>query len=62
MKSREVLQRLQVAGWRVVRKKGSHWHLQHPSHPETVTVPHPKADIPIGTLTSIEKSSGVRLR
>jgi predicted RNA binding protein YcfA (HicA-like mRNA interferase family) len=27
-----------------------------------VTVPHPKRDIPIGTLKSIEKQSGLKLR
>ncbi|MBI2407336.1 MAG: type II toxin-antitoxin system HicA family toxin [Gemmatimonadetes bacterium] len=62
MQSREVLRRLKDAGWQIVRKKGSHWQLQHPSNPNTVTVPHPKSDIPIGTIKSIEKSSGTRLR
>jgi predicted RNA binding protein YcfA (HicA-like mRNA interferase family) len=27
-----------------------------------VTVPHPKRDIPLGTLRSIEKQSGVQLK
>jgi predicted RNA binding protein YcfA (HicA-like mRNA interferase family) len=27
-----------------------------------VTVPHPKADIPLGTLKSIEKQAGLILR
>jgi predicted RNA binding protein YcfA (HicA-like mRNA interferase family) len=27
----------------------------------TVTVPHPEKDIPIGTLRSIERHSGVKL-
>jgi predicted RNA binding protein YcfA (HicA-like mRNA interferase family) len=34
-------------------------------HPETehvVTVPHPRKDVPIGTIKSIEEQSGVKLR
>ena len=62
MQSREVLRLLKDAGWQVVRKRGSHWQLKHTSNPNIVTVPHPKSDLPIGTLKSIEKSSGVRLR
>jgi len=27
-----------------------------------VTVPHPEKDIPVGTLRSIEKQSGIKLR
>ncbi|KAA3441701.1 addiction module toxin, HicA family [Mesorhizobium sp. SARCC-RB16n] len=30
--------------------------------PRCVTIPHPKRDIPIGTLRSIEKQSGLKLR
>jgi predicted RNA binding protein YcfA (HicA-like mRNA interferase family) len=53
---------LKAAGWRVVRIKGSHHHLRHDSLPGTVTVPHPKKDFPHGTLRSIEKQSGCKLR
>ena len=62
MRSREVLKRLKRAGWVEVRQSGSHKHLRHPDRPGTVTVPHPKADLPIGTLKSIERQSGVKLR
>jgi predicted RNA binding protein YcfA (HicA-like mRNA interferase family) len=34
----------------------------HPTKPGIVTVPHPKKDMPIGTLRSIEKQSGLKLR
>jgi len=30
--------------------------------PDRETVPHPKRDLPTGTLRSIEKQSGVKLR
>ena len=62
MRSAEVIRIIAVAGWREVRQTGSHKHFRHPSRPGTVTVPHPKADLPIGTLKSIERQSGLRLR
>jgi predicted RNA binding protein YcfA (HicA-like mRNA interferase family) len=35
---------------------------KHPKKEGRVTVPHPKRDIPIGTLKSIEKQAGLKLR
>jgi predicted RNA binding protein YcfA (HicA-like mRNA interferase family) len=35
---------------------------KHETKPRKVTVPHPVKDLPIGTLKSIEKASGVKLR
>jgi predicted RNA binding protein YcfA (HicA-like mRNA interferase family) len=57
MKSREVIQMLIQDGWYEVRTKGSHVQLKHPSKQGTVTVPHPKADIPIGTFRNIRKQA-----
>jgi predicted RNA binding protein YcfA (HicA-like mRNA interferase family) len=62
MQSREVIQALEAAGWFEVARRGSHVQFKHPMRPGRVTVPHPKRDIPIGTLRSIEKQSGIRLR
>jgi predicted RNA binding protein YcfA (HicA-like mRNA interferase family) len=62
MRSRDVIAALEQAGWEQVRAKGSHLQFKHPHRPGRVTVPHPKADIPIGTLKSIEKQSGLKLR
>ncbi|MBD9492192.1 type II toxin-antitoxin system HicA family toxin [Ensifer sp. ENS11] len=45
-----------------VATKGSHVQFKHPEKPGRVTVPHPKRDIPIGTLKSIEKQAGLKLR
>lgn len=59
--SREVLRRLEADGWQKVGQKGSHVQLKHPSKPGRVTLPHPKKDLPTGTLKSIERQSGVRL-
>jgi len=60
--SREVIRALEAAGWSEVARKGSHLQFRHPSRPGRVTVPHPKRELPIGTLRSIEKQSGVKLR
>jgi predicted RNA binding protein YcfA (HicA-like mRNA interferase family) len=62
MKSREVISILQGDGWVQVAQKGSHVQFRHPTNPGRVTVPHPERDIPIGTLKSIEKQSGLKLR
>ncbi len=62
MDSRTVIRRLEEEGWRLVRVRGSHHHFRHPERPGVVTVPHPRKDLPPGTLRSIERQSGVRLR
>ena len=61
MSSSEVIRRLSAAGWVLARVKGSHHHFRHPGRPGIVTVPHPKKDLPLGTLRSIERQSGVKL-
>lgn len=62
MDSRTVFRLLEADGWYRVRQAGSHVQLKHPSKPGLVTLPHPKRDIPIGTLASIEKQAGIKLR
>lgn len=59
MKSLDVLKLLKANGWFEVKTRGSHVQLKHPSKPGRVTVPHPKRDIPKGTLKSIEKQAGI---
>ncbi|WP_213769949.1 type II toxin-antitoxin system HicA family toxin [Bradyrhizobium sp. dw_78] len=62
MKSREIILALQRDGWVLVAQKGSHVQFKHPDKKGRVTVPHPERDIPIGTLKSIERQSGLKLR
>ncbi len=62
MDSRKIIAALEAAGWVLAATKGSHHQFKHPTLPGRVTVPHPKRDIPVGTLRSIEKQSGVKLR
>lgn len=62
MNSREVIRRLEAEGWFEVAQRGSHKQFRHPDKPGRVTVPHPSREIPIGTLRSIERQSGVSFR
>jgi predicted RNA binding protein YcfA (HicA-like mRNA interferase family) len=62
MDSRAVIAALEADGWSKVAQKGSHVQLKHPAKPGRVTVPHPKKDLPIGTLRSIEKQAQLKLR
>ena len=62
MNSREVIRRLEQAGWFEVSQAGSHKQFKHPVKPGCVTVPFPRKDIPLGTLKSIEKQSGLKFR
>ena len=62
MKSKAIISKLEAAGWKQVRQVGSHRQFRHPTKAGTVTVPHPKADMAIGTIKSIERQSGIKLR
>jgi predicted RNA binding protein YcfA (HicA-like mRNA interferase family) len=62
MRSADIIRLLEAEGWVLVRITGSHHHFRHGAKPGTVTVPHPQRDMPIGTLKSIERQSGVKLR
>jgi predicted RNA binding protein YcfA (HicA-like mRNA interferase family) len=53
---------LKAAGFVIVAQKGSHVQLKHPAHTGRVTIPHPKHELPIGTIVSIERQSGIKLR
>jgi predicted RNA binding protein YcfA (HicA-like mRNA interferase family) len=57
--SREIIKQLEKDGWKLARTKGSHHHYKHPSKPGLVTVPHPKHDLPEGTVRSILKQAGL---
>ena len=62
MKSKDVIQAIEAEGWYLIRSRGSHHHFAHPDRLGILTVPHPKADLAIGTIKSIERQSGVKLR
>ena len=60
MKSRDIIKKLKADGWELVNTKGSHQQYKHPTKKGRVTVPHPKSDLPKGTVKSIETQSGLK--
>lgn len=62
MKSQDIIRALKSDGWEQIAQKGSHVQFKHPAKKGRVTVPHPNKDVPIGTLRSIEKQSGIKLK
>ena len=62
MNSRELIKLLKADGWFEVAQVGSHKQFKHAVKAGRVTVPHPKRDIPPGTLKSIEKQAVIKLK
>jgi len=62
MNSREIVRAIEADGWRRVAQRGDHVQFKHPTKPGRFTVPHPTRDIPLGTLKSIERQAGIKLR
>ena len=59
-KYREVRVALTEAGWQVIRTRGSHEVWAHPNREERVVVAgKPSATVPVGTLGSIRRVSGL---
>jgi len=56
--SKELIKRLEKAGFVLHRIKGSHHIFKHPSGKRAI-VPHPKKDLPLGTFKSILKGAGL---
>ncbi|WP_211663681.1 type II toxin-antitoxin system HicA family toxin [Lihuaxuella thermophila] len=59
--SREIIKALKKDGWYLARVTGDHHHFRHPTKKGTVTIPHPKKDLPKGTIKSIERQSGIKI-
>jgi predicted RNA binding protein YcfA (HicA-like mRNA interferase family) len=62
MNSRDLIKALEAEGWFEVDQKGSHKQFRHPTKAGRVTVVHPSRDFPPGTLRSMERQSGLKLR
>lgn len=60
MRSREVIELIVADGWYEVAVKGSHHQFKHPTKQGRVTVPHPKSEIPKGTLNNMLKAAGLK--
>ena len=55
--SRKLLKLLKDAGYEEVGKKGS--HLKRRKGEKTVILPHPKKDLPLGTVKCIYEQAGI---
>ena len=58
--SREVIKLLEADGWYLADAEGSHHQFKHDFKKGRVTVPHPRKDLRLRTLKSIEKQSGLK--
>jgi predicted RNA binding protein YcfA (HicA-like mRNA interferase family) len=59
MNSSRLIRMLEDEGWKRIRVSGSHHHFKHAVRRGLVTVPHPRKDLPIGTVKSILKIAGL---
>jgi predicted RNA binding protein YcfA (HicA-like mRNA interferase family) len=59
VQSRLLIKELEEAGWILDRITGSHHIFKHPYNPYTIPVPHPKKDLPVGTVKSIRRRAGL---
>lgn len=58
MNSKDIIKRLESEGWQKVGGKGDHEKFKHPDKPSHVIVPHPRKDMPVGTLRNIYRQAG----
>lgn len=60
--SRKLIAELERDGWYRVGVTGSHYHFKHLSKSGKVTVPHPKRDLPVGTVRQIYRQAGLPMK
>jgi predicted RNA binding protein YcfA (HicA-like mRNA interferase family) len=61
MKYKSLFTLLKRDGWFIVRQKGSHVTMQHPTKPGQITVPyHAGKEVKKGLLKAILKQAGIK--
>jgi len=60
MNSKELIRRLEQAGWRLSRVKGSHHVYVHPIKDGHLSVPHPRKDLGIGLVQTLLQRAGLK--
>lgn len=60
MDSKDIIKRLESAGWTLRGVKGSHHIYTHPEHGGHISVPHPKKDLGIGLVHKLLKQAGLK--
>ena len=58
MNSHDITRAFKADGWYEVAQRGSYVQFKHAAKRGRVTVPHPKRDLAIGLIKSIERQSG----
>ena len=59
--SRDIIQILEADGWYYEDSSGSHNQYKHTTKKGKVTVPHPRKDIPVGTVRNIFSQAGIKI-
>jgi predicted RNA binding protein YcfA (HicA-like mRNA interferase family) len=52
------MRQLMASGFELVSVRGSHHKFRHPLTGKLVILPHPRDDLPIGTVRSIYRQAG----
>ena len=60
MSSSDLIRLVEKDGWVIKSVNGSHHHFKHPTKKGKVTIPHPRKDLPIGTVNAILKQVGLK--
>ena len=60
MSSSDLIRLVEKDGWVIKSVNGSHHHFKHPIKKGKVTIPHPRKDLPIGTVNAILKQAGLK--
>lgn len=58
-KSKDLIKLIEQDGWELVKVSGDHHQFKHPVKRGRVTIPHPKKDLPAGTVKSIFRQAGL---
>jgi len=59
VRSKDLIRLIEKEGWVLRRVRGSHHQFKHPTKPGLVTIPHPKKDMPQGTVKNILRQAGI---
>lgn len=59
MKSHDLIRAIEKDGWYEVSVVGSHHHFKNLNKIGKITIPHPKKDLPKGTVKIILKRAGL---
>ena len=58
--STKIIRLLKKNGWFKISCVGDHHQFKHPERPGRLTVPHPKKNLPTGTVKSILRQAGIK--